>query len=58
MSKRHPGKALVYLPANAKLNFKNDVMEPPTVKYEKRRASFDKDTVKKIVKGHYGSEES
>jgi hypothetical protein len=58
MSKKNPGKALVYLPANAKLNFKNDVMEPPIVKYEKRRAAFDKDSVKKIVKGLYGSEES
>jgi len=58
MSKRHPGKALVYLPSNAKLNFENDVMEPPKVKYEKRRAAFDKDTVKKIVRGKYGSKES
>ena len=58
MSKKNPGKALVYLPANAKLNFEKNVMEPPTVKYEKRRAEFDKDTVKKIVKGLYGSKES
>lgn len=58
MSKRSPGKALVYLPANAKLNFKQEAMKPPTVKYEKRRSAFDKDAVKKIVKGTYGSEEA
>ena len=45
----------VYIPPDTKLNFSNTNMESPRTKYEKHRKHFDRDTIKKVVKGHYGN---
>lgn len=43
-------RALVFLPANARLNWGNDLMNPPPVKYEKRKTAIGKDVFRKIVR--------
>jgi len=42
-------KPLVYVPDGAKINFKNDEMSPPKVKYEERKVAFLRDEVKKQI---------
>ena len=51
------GKPLVYIPLDAKINITNKPMEDIKTKYEKNRVVLDKEKVKKVVKGIYGSPE-
>ena len=44
-----------YVPENAKINIKNDEMNPPTTLYERTRHIFDRNVVNDIVKGNYGA---
>lgn len=48
-------KPLVYVPANAKLNIGSGPMESIKTEYDVRLAVFDREKVKEIVKGIYGS---
>lgn len=45
----------VYIPPDTKLNVGNDALGSPITKYEKTRAQFDEEEVKKVVKGKYGN---
>jgi len=45
-----------YTPPNANLNFQSVKSDIPKPKYEKRKAVFDIDIVKKVVKGLYGKD--
>ena len=51
-------KSEAYKPKDAKLNLGTDPMEPPETEYEKDRATLDKDEVKKVTKGIYGTDQS
>ena len=42
-------KPFVYVPDGAKINLKNQPLEPPEVKYEKRRVEFPREEVKKQI---------
>ena len=55
MSKSKP---TVYVPPNAKTNEDTIPMSPPEVYYEDRKVVFDKDAVKKVVKGKYGNDDT
>ena len=50
--------ALVFLPANARLNFETTNQSPPETKYNKRMKQFDQDAVKKVVGGNYGRQDN
>ena len=47
-------RTLVYLPADAKLNFENNTQTPPNTQYDKRQKTFDQESIKKVVGGKYG----
>jgi hypothetical protein len=47
-------RTLVYLPADAKLNFENNTQDPPNTKYDNRKKIFDEESIKKVVGGLYG----
>jgi len=49
------GKPLVYIPSDAKINTTNKPMEDIKTKYEKNRVVLDREKVKEVVKGIYGS---
>ena len=51
-------KPTVYIPPNAKTNEDVVPMSPPEVYYEDRKVIFDKDAVKKVVKGKYGNDDT
>lgn len=51
-------KPLAYVPDNAELNFSNQQSKPPKTKYEKRKKTFTRDKVNKLVKGKYGRDET
>ena len=57
MSSPKDSKPVVYFPPDAQLNFEPSPAEPPKTQYENRRASFDIESVKKVVKGNYGKED-
>jgi len=46
-----PNKPLVYIPAGAKLNIENKSAKPPKVKYEERKAIYNREIVKDKVTG-------
>jgi hypothetical protein len=47
-------KVRPYIPENAGLNFDNKESEPPKPKYERTKAIFNLDVIRKLVKGKYG----
>ena len=47
-------KPIVYIPIDAEINLETQPLPPPKTRYEKTRATFDRDKVKKIIKGRYG----
>jgi hypothetical protein len=49
-------KPSVYIPEDAKLNITDKPMPPPTTLYERTRQTIEREVVKDIVKGKYGSE--
>jgi hypothetical protein len=57
MSPPKDSKPVVYLPPDAQLNFESMPADPPETQYENRRVTFDKEAVKKVVKGDYGKED-
>ena len=44
----------VYRPKDTKLNWTEDEMDGAKTEYERRRKSFDRDSVKDLTKGNYG----
>lgn len=57
MSPPKDSKPVVYFPPDAQLNFDSMPADPPETQYENRRVTFDKEAVKKVVKGDYGKED-
>jgi hypothetical protein len=43
----------VYVPEEARLNYKNKEETPPETKYEKRRANIEERVTKKLCGGKY-----
>ena len=52
---KNVGNPVVYTPTDTKLNFGKENMHPPKTKYERDRGNFNKEAIKKNVKGHYGN---
>ena len=53
-----PKGAFVYVPEGAKTNDETNKLPPPPVEYENRKVAFNKNAVKKVVKGQYGNDNS
>lgn len=45
-------RTLVYLPADAKLNFENNTQDPPNTKYDNRKKIFDEESIKKLLEAY------
>ena len=55
MDKKNKKRA--YVPPDAEINLENKKKKPPKTRYERTRAIFERDSVKKFVKGRYGDDQ-
>jgi len=47
-------RTVIFLPADAKLNFENNIQNPPHTKYNNREQIFDQEAIKKVIGDKYG----
>lgn len=57
MNNEKESKVLIYVPSEARTNIDNKPMSPPETEYEERKVELDKNAVKDVTKGKYGSDE-
>ena len=50
-------KPIVYIPPDAEINIEPKPLSPPKTRYEKNKVVFQREKVKKIIKGIYGQPE-